>query len=149
MVSRQGKHGRGASTALYRRIDGWDLSRCYYCGGPRESLDHAPSLYTVERIDLRVFFERGGKLVLVPACFRCNFALNKLAIAEPELRLAWLYERAQKRVARGTKWMAEELDELGPGLRGMVEAKAARYNELIEWYRGLERRLLEVMSLRS
>lgn len=82
------------------------------------------------------FYKEGIELVLVRACGQCNSWLG-------DAKLFSLRERAQRVGEKLTDlqdslktpaWSDEELDELGPGLRGRIETY-----EIIN--RGLDRRI--------
>lgn len=100
---------------------GW----CYYCGERAGTMDHVPPLSMTHAVGPSVLARAKIPLLRVPACHECNNALNALAIIDLHERRAHMAEWLQRRYAKALQtgqWSDEELDALGPSLRGLVNA---------------------------
>lgn len=129
--------------SLYRRLEGVDLSACFYCGDPRESLDHCPPLSVACALDLDKFRKNGGELVLVPCCSQCNSMLGSKKLGTPGERLAYLWAAYATLIEKTNHgWSEEEVSELGRNLRAIVDAGRRKSAEYIRKLRGVEERML-------
>jgi hypothetical protein len=58
---------------LYDLLDGVSHKTCYYCKKkPANTMDHFPSLLTVDSLGVKYFQRRRIPFVLVPDCGECN-----------------------------------------------------------------------------
>lgn len=99
---------------------------CTYCGSPAEHEDHLlPSTYL------------GGKhrksVPTVPSCADCNCRLNDVFAPLIYERCEILSERIRRkggrdleRFIRGDRLSLEEIEELGPNLRSIVQIRTAK-----------------------
>lgn len=129
--------------SLYSRAKGCDLSLCFYCGFPREALDHVPPLSVAISMDMEKFRRKGGRLILFPSCGQCNSMLGskKLGTALERINYLWAaYATLIEKTHRN--WTRAELHELGRGLRGTIEAGMRRADVYVLHLRGVEGRLL-------
>ncbi len=87
---------------------------CYYCDEPAESIDHIwPQ---------SIGHGLGDQ---VPACMECNGILLACHPTSHILRMKELHAKLAKKYKKYLamqRWTDEELAELGPGLRGSLEA---------------------------
>lgn len=126
---------------LYKRLE-CELDTCWYCGDPRETLDHVPPLAIVMDMELSVLARKGIKLCLVPSCRSCNQILGKKALLTPAERVAHLYEKYEEKVnKRGNLWEPQEVKQLGYNMRKIVESSNYILANLMRKHRGCERRL--------
>lgn len=63
-----------------------------------------------------------GRGLKVPCCRDCNTLLGNRLLHTIAERRAYIAEQLTRRAPKIIEWSNTELDELGPGLRGMVEA---------------------------
>lgn len=103
---------------LYRRVFDRDMSKCAYCGAPREGLDHVPPLSVAVNLDLE---KDKVKLFLYPCCSYCNGVLGNKRLYTYEERLIYLYNHTLRKIKDEEKqWSKEEIEELGPNLKQMI-----------------------------
>jgi len=102
------------------------MDACVYCGGPRECLDHNPPISKLDCIDVTKALKKGMKFELYPSCLECNARLsNKISIdlLDRMNTIAMIYLNKADKVE---KWTPEELQELGPNLRSLIENSSDR-----------------------
>jgi hypothetical protein len=129
--------------ALYKRAPGYDLSVCAYCGDLRQCLDHVPPISVARYLNLDELKE---KLLLYPSCTYCNSVLGKKHLFNYAERLHHLYVKTLKRIKdENRQWTTEELKELGPNLRGMVEVSYKKQQFLIAKYKAYEERICQLL----
>jgi hypothetical protein len=111
---------------------------CAYCGDPATESDHVVPISHLARLaaprldhpDLK----RG--LVVVPACRPCNVMLRSFVAFSVDAKRDELKRRLRSKYRRllgAVEWDQDELDELGPSLRGWVAALDDRARHL--WLR--------------
>lgn len=133
---------------LYKRVSGFDLSKCAYCGEPRECLDHVPAISQLENIDVTVYLKKGGRLLLYPACLQCNGFLGKTDLVSYYDRLDYLSSKYIKKMEHTEVWTESELNEMGRMMRAFIEANMYKTNILVKKLEVIEeRRLNELLSL--
>lgn len=132
-------------SGIYKRLPNTDLSRCYYCDHPRQSLDHVPPLKYACDIDLDKFHENGHDLFLVPACNECNRILGSKPLFTIAERVMYLYEKYAANADKiQTLWDEEEIEELGRNVRLIVKARDNEVRRMINKAQKLEERLLSI-----
>lgn len=102
-----------------------------------DTYDHVPPLVMVHALGQSHFEACHIKLYLVPACRECNSLLNNNGSTTVMQRKIFIKGRLRKRYAKYLemgRWEQEELEELGWGLRTVVESGAS----IKEW---VQRRL--------
>lgn len=100
---------------------------CAYCNVYADTYDHVPPLSVVHALGLEHFSAVGVKLWLVPACRECNSLLSSCGAQTVTERRLVARAKLRKKYAhylRIGEWLPHELDELGPGLRQMIESGA-------------------------
>lgn len=103
---------------LYKRVTGFDLSTCAYCGAPRQCLDHVPAISILENIDVKQYIRKGGKFLLYPSCGQCNGMLNNKPYVAYLDRLDYLEKRYLQRMDKIEVWTPKEIEEM----TGMMKA---------------------------
>lgn len=127
---------------LYVRYD-CDLATCFYCGHPRETLDHVPPISVVADMGEAAAMKRKIRFFLVPACGTCNSLLGarRLALISERVGFLWgAYCNLVEKTYHG--WTKAELADIGPGLKGYIGACARRADLYVDKLRGVEKRLL-------
>ena len=119
-----------------------DKERCFYCGKPRESLDHVvPHSYLCNGDTKRTY--RTGVL---PACKECNSVLSNSMFDTLEERFSYLenkmWFRYRKALESKVVWTDKELLELSSSLRSAVLTKMECQKEAQERLDNLARRPL-------
>jgi hypothetical protein len=98
---------------------------CVYCGVASSGYDHVPPLHFVSRLDDR---DRWAfDLRKLPACPECNSLLGgclKTTIRERRAIIKAKLRSRYRCVLGMPAWDEDELDELGPSLRGNVRNHA-------------------------
>jgi hypothetical protein len=140
MKNRTRRTAEQAIGNLYKRLE-CDLATCWYCGDPRDVLDHCPPISVAFKLGLKVIKARQVKLHLIPACNTYNSLLGSRLAATPIERLLTLYGIYQKKLEPRKQWTKDEIQELGRGLRSSIEAYATVSNNLMRKLRGVELRL--------
>lgn len=127
---------------LYRRVSGLDLTRCAYCGDPREVLDHVPAISLLDGIDVKEYIKKGGKLLLYPACLMCNKLLKNHESVSYADRLDYLSYRYNQRLSKLEPWSRHELNQMGKNMRAYIEAHQYKIKLLMEKLNKIENRRL-------
>lgn len=123
------RNGRlSALNFLYRLYPGSGES-CVYCGIPADTYDHVPALSVVQASPDRDSLS----CYLVPACRECNSLLGTqgLTVLERRSIVKRKLKNRYRPFLKCAKWTRDELDDLGPGLRNLVESGA----DIGEWMR--------------
>lgn len=111
--------------------------KCVYCGQPKQHIDHCPPLTWVNAYGSDYFINNQIPFFKVPACRDCNLMLSDKPYFTIRQRkgyvAACLRDRFSKDLAN-PMWEADEIYELGEGLRNYVDTMQG--NRLV-----LERRL--------
>lgn len=124
-----------------------DRDICSYCGDKRQALDHVPPISMLSDIDVDIFRDNGGQLLLYPTCEECNMKLSGRRLTTYAARVAWLWEAYAKMIdKRKSMWCKDDIDELGPGLKPYIEGHQAKTNELMRKLRGVEKSLLNIKN---
>lgn len=110
------KHGH-----LYKRVIGFDLSSCAYCGFPREALDHVPAISLLEAIDIKEYQKKGGKFLLYPSCRQCNGMLNNRPYVSYLDRLDFLEQKYLDRMDKIEVWTPHEIEEMTGMMKAYVQ----------------------------
>ena len=105
---------------------------CYYCGVLADTVDHVVPRHLLERagaagISLAAVYR--VRLWEVPACRECNCLIGGAIFKTIKERVAYVKMRIRKRYSRLLRmpqWTEEELEEVGPGMRGFVANAQAR-----------------------
>lgn len=122
-----------------------EFERCYYCGDPAGTLDHARP-QSLDRV-LRSMDEETRALVVsrqprrdqVPACRDCNCMLGRKWFSTLEERRAYVKEHLRAkhyRLLHSPPWTQEEIDDLGPTLKTTVvsqQRKKRRIEQRLRW----------------
>lgn len=100
---------------------------CAYCGLPAESVDHViPRSLRYMLTELGGWRDRWGRVAdTVPCCRECNSVAGALVFNTMAEKRKYIHERLRIRYAdllRTPQWDEDELDALGPSLRGYVNA---------------------------
>lgn len=112
-----------------------DVTACYYCGEPADTVDHARpqsldrALRTMDVADRALVIGRQPRRDLVPACRDCNCVLGKLWFATLEERRNYVKRRLRERNARllsAPVWEQDEIEELGPTLKTTIVSQQRR-----------------------
>ena len=142
-MDRERKLAKSQIGALYHRLKGVPLERCFYCGAPRQSLDHCPPLSVAYKMSPAELRKRDVALYLVPSCMDCNSLLGARKWGTPWERLNGIYHILQAKIDKEYHgWTKDDLEELGPGLREYIQNRAYHVNFLIEKLRGVEDNML-------
>lgn len=129
---------------LYQRVFGTDASRCFYCGSPRECLDHRPPLSTLDAIGVRAMQRAKIPLFLVPACNDCNLRLSDRPLPTIEEAADYLYRRLDAEYEkRFNLWTDPEISEMSPMFQKMIRARRAQLVTLNSRVRHLQRLLVD------
>lgn len=123
----------------------WDV--CFYCGDVAESLDHVPPINIVAEYGYKTFRDRGVPLLLVPCCAECNSALGSRSLNTVADRIDYLLNYYARKIDKRRSWSADEIGELGRGLKPQVVARQARLTLWIAKLRNLEARYLACVEL--
>ena len=105
------------------------MPSCNYCGEPADTKDHV-----IPHTVLTGAQRRGGHHDLgetVPCCRECNHLLGSKVFPSMEDRchyVAGALRRRYSKLINAPAWTADELAELGPGLRASILADASRRN---------------------
>lgn len=127
---------------LYRRVSGFDLTLCAYCGDPREALDHVPAISLLEGIDVKEYIKKGGKFLLYPACLQCNkLLLNHESVSYSD-RLDHLSYRYNVKLSKLEPWSRYELNQMGKNMRAYIEAHQYKIKILMDKLKRIEERRL-------
>jgi hypothetical protein len=100
-------------------------NKCYYCNDPADTQDHVPALYEVYTRGPDFFEEKGILFWLVPSCAACNSILRTDGWT-PDQRAKMVYDYYTTKYSKligSPRWTEEELCELGPNLRSLVECQ--------------------------
>ena len=130
---------------LYTRMENVPLDTCWYCGSPRECLDHTPPLGYLEHMDINRFRERGGKFTLVPSCNTCNALLGNRKLLSPNEKISWLlgaYSRLFDRAYYG--WSDDDIEEMGYNFRVMISHSISKASSYMAKVREIENRIIDI-----
>jgi hypothetical protein len=117
------------------------VAPCRYCGTPATSVDHVvpQSLLQSQRlatgceIDWRQMIH--ARVLTVPCCHECNSVLGNRVYPTIEDRRAAIKRRLRRKHARllaAPRWEPEDVDALGPGMRGYVARCQAQREEITQ-----------------
>lgn len=126
---------------LYQRHMECDPYTCFYCGEPRECLDHRPPLDIVDAVGVERLRNIEVPLVLIPSCAHCNTRLGNrhlLHVIDAVIYLRKYMERMYER--KHSRHAEDELDELGWVFKTMAKANLERDNVLLNRVRHLQHR---------
>lgn len=116
----------------YKRLINCDQYVCFYCGFPRQCLDHCPPLSVVDTIDIKKYLKMGGKFHLVPSCIECNKLLQSYPSPDKYSRMDFLFSKYEKKLNSREIWSQTEINELGHNLKTLVltqQSKLHRWNK--------------------
>jgi hypothetical protein len=108
---------------LYKRVEGFDLTQCAYCNGPRHVLDHVPALTYTDGMNIKKYLKKGGKFLYYPSCNQCNKFLGCCKEIGFYDRLQVLAAKYDKKLSKIEVWSDEELSEMGYGIRAYIEGR--------------------------
>ena len=129
----------------YARLSNCDWKVCWYCDAPSSEFDHCPPLNEMKFIDWDKFLNDGCEAVLIPSCSACNAYLGHKRLWTKFERIAYLYERSRKQVSKiGWIWGVDEIEELGHGLRELMQSSSRKHKEAVAYAGRIERRIIEV-----
>jgi len=97
-----------------------------YCGDLGESVDHVPSLNSVDVLGTEYFDKLRITLLAVDSCRECNSVLGDkphYRIADRVKILAKRYRKKYKSDLETPKWSVEEIDELDYSLSSYIEQR--------------------------
>jgi len=130
---------------LYARVNGERANlywKCVYCGRPADTIDHCPPISRVD--DYRALGLKREIYLKVPSCAPCNRILGD-SLQETFIdRAEHLKDKISRKYARHLRvaeWDEDEMEELGPNLRGSVAAANRRrdsYSSMIDYYEGID-----------
>lgn len=129
---------------LYRRATGVDLSKCVYCGGGRQALDHVPAISLLDDIDVRMYIKAGGKFTLYPVCTSCNFNLGRCALIDYYERLQYLSRKYEAKLSKFESWTPYEVSQMGPNMQSFINASAGKIAKYQTLLNGVESKILAV-----
>lgn len=119
--------------SLYGRLytrhlpEGHNNDTCFYCGAPRECLDHRPALATVDLLSPKTLRQVRIPLVILQSCQSCNLLLGARDVLTVEEALLFLEERLQKDYEKiAALWTKEEIEEMSPNVPKNLEGSAGR-----------------------
>jgi len=121
----------------YSRL-GSDWCNCFYCGDISSGFDHSPPLKLVAEYGYKRFKDAGIPLLLIPSCAECNSALGAKSLCTASERIEYLINFYSRKIETRKKWSAEDIDELGRGLKPQVLCRQARLSLWITKLRNLE-----------
>lgn len=134
-----------AYSQLYSRLDNIPFDECWYCGSPRECLDHCPPLSYLQYIDTDVFRKSGGKFSLIPSCNSCNSLLGSKKLLSPNERISWLLGAYTKLFDKSYYgWSDDEVKEMGYNFKVMIHNSRERANGYIDRIRAIEQRIINI-----
>lgn len=117
---------------LFTRMAKVSLDECWYCGAPRETLDHCPPISSVETLDITRFKKNGGEFLLIPSCFDCNTLLGAKRLGAPNERLAYLLLKYTKITNEHfCNWEEDQIAEMGYNLKDMIYKKDKMMREYL------------------
>lgn len=107
---------------------------CVYCGATGETEDHIPALDWIDCLGAAHFLEKGISLWIIWSCLECNLLLstkNLFTIEERKAYLVTKYLRRYKEYLGGSSWTKEELEDVGPSLKRMLEEKVKTQEHIL------------------
>ena len=129
---------------LYKRMEGIDLSVCWYCGAAREHLDHCPPISLAAVMDVDQYRREGGEFFLVPSCAECNITLGSVKLCTPYERLFFMYKKLMDKINRNwVAWPHEEINELRGNLKKFVVIRKKKTEKDVFRFRMIEKRIIE------
>lgn len=108
---------------FYKLLPDCDPYRCFYCGLPADSKDHAPALENVLKIGMDELKAIGVRFYLIPSCRECNSMLGNKPYHDPYTRMNYVKKCLEKRYSkflRNEIWTSDELLELGYSLNTYI-----------------------------
>jgi len=99
-------------------------ARCFYCGDPAETIDHAPAISQVYAWGEDRYRNRGIGLWRVSCCHECNNLLGDRSVSSLQKRAEYVYRELMKRYEKHINqqnWYKEDLDEMGGILKDYIE----------------------------
>jgi hypothetical protein len=100
-----------------------DLGLCVYCGQKKEQLDHCPPLAWMGAYGSEYFISKKIPILLVAACRDCNQILSDHPYFTVRQRKGYIAASLREKFAKELQnpmWIADEIGELGRGLRDFV-----------------------------
>lgn len=108
------------------------MPSCNYCGEPADTRDHIiPVSYQTNARPTKSARHNPRYGETVPCCRDCNVMLGTKLFPSMEDRchyVAGALRRRYSKLINAPAWTADELAELGPGLRASILADASRRN---------------------
>lgn len=129
--------------SLYKRVTGFDLSKCAYCGFPRQALDHVPAISLLDGIDVPEYIKAGGKFYLYPVCTQCNTYLRNKGYTQYLDRLEFLAKKYLQKMENTEIWSPKELSELTGTLKAYIQANQFRIKTLVLKQEAIEENILK------
>ena len=108
---------------LYTRIK---TNSCIYCGDLCNSVDHVPSIHSVDRLGTLHFDNLNVVLLAVDSCIECNVVLKDspaYTVLDRVKLLAKRYKKKYKSDLDTPVWSVEEIDELDYSLSSYIEQR--------------------------
>lgn len=118
---------------------------CFYCGDPADTLDHVPSLSSIDTMDYQYRKRHRIPAITVACCSACNGATSSRRLDTVQDRLLYLESFYQRIFEKSSKtWSQDEIDELGPSLKNFVKSSQERLQRYVHKIRGIQRRFILV-----
>lgn len=128
---------------LYKRVIGFDLSKCAYCSFPRQALDHVPAISLLDGIDVPQYIKSGGKFLLYPVCTQCNNYLRNKGYTSYIDRLDFLAKKYLDKMRNTEIWSPHELSQLTGTLKAYIQANQFKIRTLVQKQENIEENILK------